>query len=182
MIFLKRKLGRKTDGDCLGIGRGSTLVRLRRRQGVIQLGTSVFLLRNHRNRQIRMWILSNVNEYDDISQDSHGTLSPKIVQLQSLATSLIDQHLDLCFVKTSSLQSSARQVSTAPRKSLCPSVSAPPHLLLEIERISHTLLYLSGTPLCHPCVSHLPYAMLCLKLSSLFNSDPTHLSPHQLPH
>ena len=104
MSFLKRKLGRKMDGDCLGIGRDPMLIRLRRRQEVMQLGTGVFLSRNHRKRQIRMGILSNVDEHYDICKTVMRDSPDRIVQLQLLVPDLVDKHLALVFVKQSTLK------------------------------------------------------------------------------
>lgn len=101
MSFLKRKLGRKTDGGCLGIGRDPMIVRLRRRQKVMRLGTGVFLLRKHRNRQIKMGILSNVDKYDDFSQNSHETLFQHNHAATIASTGLGQPASRPVFVKTS---------------------------------------------------------------------------------
>ena len=79
---------------------------------MMRLGTGVFLLRNRRNRQIRVGILSNVDKYDGILQNSHETLSQHNHAATIASTGFGQPASRPVFVKTSTLQMSIWQVKT----------------------------------------------------------------------
>ena len=78
MNFLRLRLGRKIGGGCIGIGRDPMLVRLTRRQEVMQLRIKKLPLGYH-GCKIKMKILSNVDEYNNtLLEFLSGSLSPKL--------------------------------------------------------------------------------------------------------